>query len=605
MKGISKKFLSIILAAILMMSASAVGATAYEDYEDEYYEDEFYDDGYYEDDYYYDSVLQDGIWYDLVITEDFASATVSDYERDEEENSLLDACVTIPETIMYGDIEATVEAIGYMAFADCETLREITIPETIIDISDYAFSGASYLEKVVIPETAHFDYFGTGVFEYTPVLGYFAENSADGEIILGDNVLFAYLGDEASYTVPEEIDFIADYCFFMSAVKEITLNDSIQYIDTFTFASCRNLKEITIPDSVHYIGEGAFADCTSLEKANLGESIEFIGLDAFRNTKVKEIYLGEYVYDVSGAFRECRYLESITVNENNENYYFEDDALYSHYEYYESFEDEEAGITTTETTLEYFLFTSDKTTFTVPEKVDVISSYAFYNCKNLDEIILTSPVGIWSYAFAYCDFENFDFSKVTYVGYHAFTGCKNISSANLSSAYSVEDSAFENCYDLEEVTFGPEICWIGGRAFANTAIKEISIGGDYTAIYENAFTNCSELERVNFNDGVYEIYWNIFTNCPSLERVYISKTVEYIDECAFTGCQDVTFELVKHSASADIMVEYAEDEDNDVTKYEFVEKLTFFERIEIFFTGLFNKISEFLFGWINWVYMYI
>lgn len=604
MKGISNKLLSIILAAILTMSAFAVCATAYEDYDDEYYdeycEDEFYGDGYYDGDYYYDSMLQDGIWYNLVITDDFAEATVSGYAYDEEGGSLLDACVTIPETVMYGKTEATVTSIGYMAFSDCETLREITIPETIIDISDYAFSGVSHLEKVVIPETAHFDYFGTGVFEYTPVLGYFAENATDGEIILGDNVLFAYLGDEASYTVPVEIDFIADYCFFMSAVENVTLNDSVEIIDEYTFASCRNLKEITVPECVYYIGEGAFADCTSLEKVNLGDSIEFIGTEAFKNSKIKEIYIGDLVYDVSGAFKDCKYLEKITVSENNETYYFEDDALYSYYEYYNSFEDEEAGILSHCTYLEYFLYTSDKTTFTVPEEVEIICSYAFYNCKNLEEVILTSPVEIWDFAFTYCDFEDFDFSKVIRVGYHAFTGCNNLTSADLSNAYSVEDSAFENCSNLESVTFGPEISWIGGRAFANTAITEVSIGGCFTTIFDNAFTNCPELERVNFLDGTYEIYSNVFTNCPSLDRVYISKTVEFISEDAFTGCQDVTFELVEHSESADIMVEYAEDENNDVTKYEFVDKVSFFERVENFLTDLFTRIFDFLFGWLRW-----
>lgn len=581
MKGISKKILAIIIAAILTMSVFAVSATAYED-------------DYSEDDYFYTSMIQDGIYYDLTISNEYSYATVSGYELDEEGYPTLDACVTIPETILYEDIEATVTEIGFMAFADCYDIREIVLPETIDCIYDYAFSGASHLEKVVIPETAMFVYFGEGVFEYTPALGYFAENSDNGEIILGQNVLYAYLGNEKSYTVPEEIDFIADYCFFMSGIEEITLTDNIYSIPSFAFASCRNLKEVTIPDSVTDIATGAFADCSNLKEVNLGDSLEYIYVDAFKNTAIEEIYLGSSIFDVAGAFNECNSLSKFIISEDNENYHFDGDALYYTY----SYEDYD-GTVYTESYIEHFIRTSDQTSFTVPESVTVIGAYAFNGCKNLKEVILTAPVEVWEYAFTNSGIEKIDFSKVSYVGYHSFSGCKNLTSADLSNVYSIDSSAFENCKNLKDVTFGSSIAFIGGRAFSNTAITEISIGGDYCEVFESAFANCPSLKRVNFNDGVGAINEYIFANCPSLERVYISKTVEYIAENAFNGCQNVTFELVKHSASSDTMVDYAEDENNDVTNYEFVDKLGFFERVAIFLSNIFTQIFDFLFGWIS------
>ena len=90
---------------------------------------------------------------------------------------------------------------------------------------------------------------------------------------------------------------------------------------------------------------------------------------------------------------------------------------------------------------------------------------------------------------------------------------------------------------------------------------------------------------------------NVFASCPSLETVFVSKTVEYIDYYAFEDCQNVNFQIIKYSDGADIIVEYADDADNDVTKYEFVGKLNIFERIAKFFTDLFEKIYEFFFLW--------
>ncbi len=582
MKNITKKLMAIFLAVTLAISLFAVSSSAF-----------FGEDDYFED--YFDTILKNGVHYVVSISEDYSYAMVADFETDEEGKSLLPETVVIPETIDYEGAAVTVTEIGFMAFADCSTLREITLPATITSINDYAFSGASYLEKVVIPSEIEFEYFGSEVFAGTPVLGYFAENCADGEVILGKNVLLAYLGSEKTYTVPEEIDFIADYCFFMSGIEEINFNETVTEILPYTFASCRNLKEINIPDSIISLGEGAFSNCANLEKVTLGDSLELFGDRVFEGTNLKEIYIGASVIDVMGAFAGCNTLENITVSEDNEYYTYEDETLFYTYEY-----DYGDGTYEYSTSIEYFLITSDKTTFTVPENVDSIGAYAFYNCKQLDEVIINSPLYISYQAFSYCDFEDFDFTNVTDISYAAFRGCKNLTEVDLSEVWYIEDSAFENCTNLEKVTFCDEIYYIGSRAFANTDLVEVSVSGDDCEIGEAAFADCKELKKVNFNDGVGYINANVFSSCTDLESVFVSKTVKYIDYYAFDDCQNVVFEIIKHSGSADTIIEFAEDEENDVMKYEFVGKLTFFERVAAFFTNLFEQIRELLFGWIYW-----
>ena len=582
MKNISKKILAVLLAVTCAFSALAVNASA-----------SFFDDEDYLDDIFFDTIFEDGIYYTLNAIDEFIYATVSDFETDDEGKSVLPETVVIPESIEHKGETYTVAEIGYMAFADCSTLREITLPSTITSINDYAFSGASHLEKVVIPSDIEFSYFGKEVFFGTPVLGYFAENCEDGEVILGQNVLLAYLGNEKTYTVPEEIDFIADRCFFMSGVEKINFNETVTEILPYTFANCRNLKEIDIPDSIIALGEGAFSNCTNLEKVNLGDSFELFGYKVFEGTKVKEIYIGASVVDAMGAFTGCNTLEKITVSEDNEYYTYEDDALFYTQEY-----ECEDGTYEYSNIIEYFLITSDKTTYTVPENVTVIGAYAFYNCKQLDEVIINSPLYISPQAFSYCDFEDFDFTNVTDIAYGAFRGCKNLTEIDLSNTGYIEDSAFENCTNLRNVTFSDSVYYVGARAFANTALTEVEISGDWCDIGEGAFEDCKNLKKVNFNDGVAYINGNVFASCPSLETVFVSKTVEYIDYYAFEDCQNVNFQIIKYSDGADIIVEYADDADNDVTKYEFVGKLTIFERIANFFSDIFDKIYDFFFNWL-------
>lgn len=566
MKTTLKKLMAVLLAVTIAMSLFAVNASALFDWED--------------DMFFGSETVRDNIWYYL--DGETMTATVTGYDIDDEGASLAPAEVIIPATVEDEGETYTVTEIGFFAFAECSTVEKITLPETIVCINDYAFSATGHLETVIIPETNEFEYFGTYVFDGTPAMNYFAENSADGAVILGKNVFLAYLGNEKSYTVPEEITIIADYCFFMSGVEEVILNENIVEIREFTFASCRNLKEITVPDSVLYIGDGAFSNCTSLEKVNLGDCLEAIGIKAFEGTKIKEIYLGANMYDVAGAFAGCNTLEKITCHEDS-SYYTDGDVLFCHLE----FVDEDGTVWIDENYIEYFMITSEATSYTVPEDIWQIGPYAFYNCKQLKSVTLTAPTVIGAYAFAHCEFDSFDFDKVSSAVEGAFRSCKNITSANLSNADYIGDSAFENCTSLASVTFGDLLYNIGTRAFVNTALETINIGGADNWIYEGAFANCPNLKRVNFNDGVYSIDTLVFPNCPKLEKIYISATVEDISPDAFVGCEDVVFEVIKYSDGYDFV------KDNGY-EYEVVGKVPFFTRVANFFTNLFYT----LFGWL-------
>lgn len=584
MKGKMKKLLSVMLAVIMATSVFAVSASA------GWFDDLFGNGG---DEFYeYGTAVIDGVCYTL--DGETMTASVSYYEIDENGNCTVPSAVTIPETVSSDGKSYTVEAIEYYAFADCPTVKSVTIPASVDYIDDYAFTGASYLEAVIIPQTTEFEYFGVGVFEGTPVLGYLAEKSENGAVILGKNVLYAYVGADSVYTVPEEITIIADYCFFMSGAEEIILNDSISEIRAYTFASCRNLKEITIPDAVESIGEGAFSNCTSLEKVHLGDKLYTIGIRAFENTKVKELYLGDSISYTSGAFAGCNTLEKFVISEEN-GYYMDGDALCYHFELDEEIfgedipEDIFENLAISFNYVDYYLITSDKMSYTVPENISHISDYAFYNCRQIKEIILTRNTDIYTNAFAYSGIKTIDFSKVGVIATNAFRGCKNLKSADLSNVASIFDSAFENCTALKDVNFGDGLYYIGSRAFANTALTGVEINGEFCQVYEGAFADCPKLTKLSFL-GVEYIDCYVASSCPKLERVYISADVTVIDENAFADNENTVFEIIKHSDGYD----FVRDMDYE---YEIVGKLSFFERVSRFFTNLYYSIFDWIFRW--------
>ena len=79
---------------------------------------------------------------------------------------------------------------------------------------------------------------------------------------------------------------------------------AVDSIDIAGFRDCTALTEITVPDSVLYVNDAAFSGCTSLKKVKLGSGVKKIGEYAFLNCPIEEIEFPESVTTIAtGAFQ--------------------------------------------------------------------------------------------------------------------------------------------------------------------------------------------------------------------------------------------------------------------------------------------------------------
>ena len=80
-----------------------------------------------------------------------------------------------------------------------------------------------------------------------------------------------YTGNSEKVEIPCEIDGMSvEEIGFMSfeqctGIKEVTVPDTVAYIDDDAFAGCSQLTVINIPKNVNYIGSCVFDDCTNLK----------------------------------------------------------------------------------------------------------------------------------------------------------------------------------------------------------------------------------------------------------------------------------------------------------------------------------------------------
>ncbi|MBQ7645875.1 MAG: leucine-rich repeat domain-containing protein, partial [Clostridia bacterium] len=409
----------------------------------------------------------------------------------------------------------SIEVIGDYAFYG-SGLTEFDFPANLKKIGNYAFAG-NWLKKAVVP-------YGT---EYIGSFAFMNCNDVDlslpdtvthiGESILygtrkynifcgsDEDVLYAsnHIVDarkinnkdkhvSGHFIVKPTVVSIADRAFMdIDTLTGITLPSTLEYIGDYAFWRCSSLEEIVIPDSVTYLGINAFERCSSIKKAVIGKGLEAIENDAFANcSSMKTLSLPERLKSIGErAFSECSALESVTI----------------------------------------------------PRPVKTLSGSAFSGCKTLQTVSI--PSGILE------------------IGYQAFSQCSGLKTLNIENGVKyIEGSAFARCENLSDVTLPDSIKSIGGGAFNGCkALYEISlpdriigIGGDVfygTGIYKNSKyresgTNAIYIgnhlisaryvkgDEYTVKNGTITVAGGAF-NETEVKKIHFPDSVKYIDNYVF------------------------------------------------------------------------
>ena len=173
---------------------------------------------------------------------------------------------------------------------------------------------ATYLSKIEIPAT----YKGRAVTE----VGSFHNSSYLKEITIPDSVIsigdfaFSNCSKLTSVTIGDSVTTIGDYAFCeCTNLTSVTIGNSVTTIGDMAFYCCSNLTSVTIPDSVTTIGYEAFAGCDNLTSVTIGNSVTTIGYGAFQNcSNLTSVTIGDSVTTIGyEAFAGCDNLTSVTI----------------------------------------------------------------------------------------------------------------------------------------------------------------------------------------------------------------------------------------------------------------------------------------------------
>ena len=125
----------------------------------------------------------------------------------------------------------------------CSSLINVTIPNSVIKIGDYAFYGCTSLTNITIPRWCKTIGYEAFPLECIPCKNY--------EKIY-------YFDGKKEVVIPNELTEISAFSFNeWSSITNVVIPNSIIMIKANSFWNCTSITGINIPNSVVYIGKSA------------------------------------------------------------------------------------------------------------------------------------------------------------------------------------------------------------------------------------------------------------------------------------------------------------------------------------------------------------
>lgn len=340
-----------------------------------------------------------------------------------------------------------------------------------------------------------------------------------------------------------EIKTISEFCFANnSLIKTIYIPDTIETIKSSAFYNCANLEKIIIPSSVSFLDVSAFERCPKLvtlsgvetsgnlilhENDNLTEfefpdSITTIDYQAFVGwDKLKSLSFGKNITKISGdSIKNCASITSVTIKGVLSEL---GDGVFSN--------------CPNLTSLSFEAIPTIKK-FVLPESIETIPDYMFYNWTSLEELYLHENTKINR-----CVLDNnYSLRKVS---------CSDISLLELFSYgdSSVLTKEYENSYIVQ---------WTKGSnsytrySHIPKSLVEVEFIESTTSVESYSLYHMKSIKTIRIPSCVTYFGPGSFSGLEGLEKAYFSTNYdwEYASNSPYSSYSGTISKSTMNSASS-------------------------------------------------------
>ncbi|ONI46058.1 hypothetical protein AN641_02485 [Candidatus Epulonipiscioides gigas] len=239
------------------------------------------------------------------------------------------------------------------------------------------------------------------------------------------------VGGKIKFNISSGLITDAEVTITTLAIPKIINGITVLGIGANTFEDCTALKTVTLPDSVTSIGASAFSGCSALTTITMLENITSIGANAFEDcTTLSAITIPTTVTSIgAGAFSGCSALINVTIPD---------------------------AVTAINNNL--FKNCSALKTVTMSDTVTSIGESALNGCSALTKLIISADTAL----IAIGDDADIQIpASVTSIGANAFNGCSTIITMSVPSGVTSIGADFvKGCSELTTIYFdGTTATW--------------------------------------------------------------------------------------------------------------------------------------------------
>ena len=279
--------------------------------------------------------------------------------------------------------------------------------------------------------------------------------------------------------------------FSESGLQKVCLPQNIECIIEGAFSRCKTLSSVKWNCKCDVIPTFCFYKCRNLTQFDFSK-IKKVEKCAFSESGLQKVCLPQNIECISGwTFSKCKELRSVEWNckcdvipvfcflrcSNLTQFDFSNIKRIDRAAFYESGLKEVC----------------------LPENIEVVSGWAFFECKKLSSVIWNCKCNVIPVdCFARCsDLTQFDFSNIKRIEVRAFRD-SGLTSVTLSKGTAFGQSCFACCNDLEKVEW----------------LSDMSIKG-------RVFEECKNIKEIFISDRVMDIAVDAFSSSPNAEISFI------------------------------------------------------------------------------------
>ena len=445
-----------------------------------------------------------------------------------------------------------VKTIGQRAFANCEEIRYVSLPQSLNHIKEYALHATS-ITSLFIPKNV---------------------NKLDIGFLSKCQILDTLVVDQANrvYDSRQNCNAVVETATnkLISGNRTTIIPNNVTTIGKSAFAGRYWMPIISIPASVTCIEDAAFSDArpdTVFVHATTPPTLsgsKFFGTKAVCKVPLKSLAM----YQASDWANHVSLFEEIFDEATLRIYYTSTDGKVITPKNTNQF-----GATILKNTYENgqgvilfdkpvrtigesaFQYCSTLKTITIPNSVTHIYAYAFQHCSSLTSITIPESV------------TSFGDSTYTYNGWYIFSGCTSLESVDLQCKIEVIPAyTFAECSALKSIVIPETVKEIQGFAFMRcTSLASVTLPKSMKRSTYYTFSGCTAIGNLYFNGDVIDwctiefvtqtanpLYFakNFYINQRKLTEITIPNTLDSIRAYTFINYQDLNTVTIPHSVQS-------------------------------------------------------